>query len=72
MHQTPRISAVLKELPLRSTAAILQSVRIPDRLAGVKEKATPAFSITREKGFLPREVSVYVTVSYVSIQAFLP
>ncbi|KAF8581757.1 hypothetical protein K439DRAFT_1635926 [Ramaria rubella] len=52
MHQTARISASLKDLPLRS---ILQSVRIPDRLVGPKERTTPAFSITRERGFLPRE-----------------
>jgi hypothetical protein len=58
MYQTPRLSASLRDFPARSAVAI-QSIRIPDRLVGVKEKTTPVFSITRERGFLPREVSTF-------------
>lgn len=54
MYQTPRISASFRDFPARATVAI-RSIRIPDRLVGVKEKTTPIFSITRERGFLPRE-----------------
>ena len=59
MYNTPRLSASLRELPARSPAT-LQSIRIPDRLVGLKEKTTPVFSITRERGFLPREVLLFV------------
>ena len=56
VNHTPRISASLKDMPLRSAPAIVQLVRIPERLVGAREKTTPSFSITRERGFLPREV----------------
>jgi hypothetical protein len=61
MYQTPRLSASLRDLPARSSAAV-SSIRIPDRLVGVKERKTPVFSITRDRGFLPREVHEHVSL----------
>lgn len=57
MHPTALVRASLTEKSVRAAAGnLLRPVVIPDRVAGTKYKSAPAFTITRERGFLPREV----------------
>ncbi|GJJ10032.1 hypothetical protein Clacol_004258 [Clathrus columnatus] len=56
MHPTARLRASLNEKSIRFAAGnLLRPVVIPERVTGTKHKSAPAFTITRERGFLPRE-----------------